>query len=942
MAQQLPLSSPQQVGNSPLLQKGSKSYRFLTGKDVKQGETLIDFSQATDQVTSIRAEKGVSYSLTDPVTGKVIEPKKVRQVAHQLEITLQDGRIIRIEDFFVSSTTADGGLLLQAQSEYVFFTGTGATPYWVIDTYANLAEWTLESNFPIWPSQDLLGVPQWMSAQGLSASALIPFPVAVASIEAGLGSGVLGALGAVGLAGAAAGGAAGGGGSPTSSSAAPVFSSVNIVSVAENTLTSAVVYKATAMADSSSKTVTYSISGGDSALFNLNKTTGEVTFKLSPDAEVPRDVGADNIYNFTIKATDSAGLISTQAVTITVIDFPDQAPTFTSASAKTVAENISASTVLLTALARPDMDKKNVTYKLIGTDAAKFDLDTLGNLRFKVSPDHEAPGDIAGGTSVAGNNIYDLVITATEEGNSKTASQNVTITVTDTPDVPPVFSLGRTVTKSVAENFLTTAVVHDAKATSDVLGNTILYGLSGLDALLFNIDGNGLVKFKNSPDYENPTDSGRDHVYDLTITATETLSGTSTSSSQTLALTVTNVTDILDFTSGPAISVAENIASTGYTATALVDSPSVIYTYALGSGGDESLFTINASTGVLTFKNAPDYENPTDIGRNNVYDVHIVATSVEINASNQQVTKTATQTVAVTVTDVLGIQPVHTTALNGVTTLDVQSDLVINFALAVNLSTNSAIKLHVISSTSGRSFDIAITDTTQVKLSTDGKSLVINPTGDLDFGSSYHIEVDAGAFISRADPSGTPVSAANSNLATFSTVTLITPGVGVASQKMTGTGGLVTSQTYMDITGLGDDNNVNTSIDMSTGNITLVYKDGNAAGGSATTTGIGTGTVGFNLQVKNWATGDFLYFDDHTSLPNTHSANLTDSFGGLQDGNAFNTPAAPGTQVPNFVGLLQIDPGAAGNPHAWIGIGLQTPGYGGLDGNSFENSVISG
>ncbi len=44
-------------------------------------------------------------------------------------------------------------------------------------------------------------------------------------------------------------------------------------------------------------------------------------------------------------------------------------------------------------------------------------------------------------------------------------------------------------------------------------------------------------------------------------------------------------------------------------------------TYSITGGADAARFTINPTTGVLTFVSAPDFEAPTDVGANNVYDV---------------------------------------------------------------------------------------------------------------------------------------------------------------------------------------------------------------------------------------------------------------------------------------------------------------------------------
>ena len=46
-------------------------------------------------------------------------------------------------------------------------------------------------------------------------------------------------------------------------------------------------------------------------------------------------------------------------------------------------------------------------------------------------------------------------------------------------------------------------------------------------------------------------------------------------------------------------------------------------TYEITDGADQAKFSIDADTGVLTFITAPDFENPTDSGANNVYNVQV-------------------------------------------------------------------------------------------------------------------------------------------------------------------------------------------------------------------------------------------------------------------------------------------------------------------------------
>ena len=74
-------------------------------------------------------------------------------------------------------------------------------------------------------------------------------------------------------------------------------------------------------------------------------------------------------------------------------------------------------------------------------------------------------------------------------------------------------------------------------------------------------------------------------------------------------------------------------------------------TYSLTSAGDNDLFNINATSGVITFKSAPDYENPGDSNHDNVY--LITVTANDGSASNN----TSTLDISVTVTDVAENNP---------------------------------------------------------------------------------------------------------------------------------------------------------------------------------------------------------------------------------------------------------------------------------------------
>jgi len=64
--------------------------------------------------------------------------------------------------------------------------------------------------------------------------------------------------------------------------------------------------------------LSYSISGEDSYLFEIDHRTGKLYFKDAPDFENPLDHGKDNVYKVKVKVIDGAGYTDTQVLKITV------------------------------------------------------------------------------------------------------------------------------------------------------------------------------------------------------------------------------------------------------------------------------------------------------------------------------------------------------------------------------------------------------------------------------------------------------------------------------------------------------------------------------------------------------------------------------------------------------------------------------------------------
>ena len=431
----------------------------------------------------------------------------------------------------------------------------------------------------------------------------------------------------------------------------PVLSGTPTPSVPENT-TPVMTVTAT---DPEGAAVTYSITGGaDAALFTINSTTGALSFLSAPDFEAPADAGANNVYDVVVTASDGTNA-ATQNITVTVTDV-NEAPVFSSSATPSVAEN---TTAVVTVTAN-DPEAAAVTYSITGgVDAALFTINsTTGALSFLSAPNFEAPAD------AGANNVYDVAVTASDGTNAPT--QNIAVTVTDVNEAPVFTS---SATPSVAEN--TTAVV--TVTTTDQEGNTIAYSITGgADAALFTINSTtGALSFLSAPNFEAPADAGANNVYDVVVTAND---GANTPT-QNIAVTVTDVNEAPVFTSTATPSVAEN--TTAVVTVVAVDPEGTAVTYSITGGADAALFTINSTTGALSFLSAPNFEAPADAGTNNVYDVAVTASDG---------TNTPTQNIAVTVTDANEAPsftssatpsvPENTTAVVTVTTSDPEGNTI--------------------------------------------------------------------------------------------------------------------------------------------------------------------------------------------------------------------------------------------------------------------------
>src|SRR5439155_803621 len=114
---------------------------------------------------------------------------------------------------------------------------------------------------------------------------------------------------------------------------------------------------------------------------------GVLSFNSAPDYETPTDVGADNIYNLTVRADDGNGSTTDQSIAVTVTPVNDNAPQFTSNATIDVAGNTT--TVGTVTATDADLPAQTVSFSLNGgVDAAKFSITSGGVLSFIRPPDY--------------------------------------------------------------------------------------------------------------------------------------------------------------------------------------------------------------------------------------------------------------------------------------------------------------------------------------------------------------------------------------------------------------------------------------------------------------------------------------------------------------------------------------------------------------------------
>jgi hypothetical protein len=213
-----------------------------------------------------------------------------------------------------------------------------------------------------------------------------------------------------------------------------------------------------------------------------------------------------------------------------------------------------------------------------------------------------------------------------------------------------------TVSASTNEN---TTWTHQYSANEGVT-----WSITGVDSATFTISTGGLLTL-SAKNFEVRSDANLDGIFTVTVRATDSSGNIGT---QALNVTIVDANDapVITINSGASshsISVFENQTTIiTYTGTDADTNTALQWVFA-DNTFDQNKFNINSSSGVLTFKAAPDFEVRADTNADNVYRVNIGLSDGTI---------LATQVLLVTILDVnevssIAVPTIATAAIKGIT-----------------------------------------------------------------------------------------------------------------------------------------------------------------------------------------------------------------------------------------------------------------------------------
>ena len=405
--------------------------------------------------------------------------------------------------------------------------------------------------------------------------------------------------------------------------------------------------------------VNLSLRGDDRERFEIDEN-GVLSFKAMPDYEKPLDRNKDNVYEVTVRASDSTERIdrtehTDRMVRVTVTNV-NEAPVISGNDRVNYAENGTGPVFTFTAT-DPEGDTP-IAWSVLGStvtltngpegitpgtdsaDSGSFSINTeTGALTFAASPNYEAATE---SKDADDNNIYQVVVAACDaaltgsplacpDTAGNTSYHKVAVTVTDVPEDPKLtlhardangqelrqFDVGAAVHAEVDATALATAgdEIYTAATGSDEEAGIVFYRSSSRGSRGTHISGatspytltaddvnhyiHVVHNYTIGPPADNPPTKRVSEVTEYRVAAQRT------------AALENNTAPVFD-PAAPMRSVNEGVgkkAGSPVTAKDVANRP--LY-YALTGTDDDTKFDIDSKTGQITTKWMLDFEGTTE------------------------------------------------------------------------------------------------------------------------------------------------------------------------------------------------------------------------------------------------------------------------------------------------------------------------------------------
>lgn len=375
---------------------------------------------------------------------------------------------------------------------------------------------------------------------------------------------------------------------------------------------------------------------GQALVQDLAALTG-ADVAASSDSTGQQALGGDWALEVATGGIDHGSALSTQAQagwahTLALVLLPPSITSNGGGSTGTASVNENSTYVTTVTATALDSSTETLTYSITGgADAARFRIDaSTGEVRFRNAPNHESP------TDANGDNAYQVTVAVSN--SLYTTTQALTVNVQDLNEAPVITSDG-------GGGYTILQVATGATAITQVRaidpeGDPVTYVIdSSVDGALMTIDPTtGALSFRNPVDIGNDQSSAGNNIYRVLAYARDP------GGSYDVQLLLIQIVDPTPVNQSPVIdsngggedaSLAVVEGQTAATTVHAIDSDSSTLTYSLIGGADQGLFAIDAATGVVTFRSAPDAITPADADQDNVYE--LIVSASDGNTSDSQV-----------------------------------------------------------------------------------------------------------------------------------------------------------------------------------------------------------------------------------------------------------------------------------------------------------------